>query len=301
MARLDRAPHVQRPLRRRALRRTPSAGRRGRARLRRRRLRGVWLGRRRRARPRRGSRGAGSPFVRRLESSGRRGDHDAVRQDGPRLRPESRGPARMRWRAPPAPRSCSARRGARARRTRTRPLRQAEATDRLTLAGAGEIEWEPDSLSRIPLCRDLGMAGRFRSRRRDCGGDPQRHAANRLVRDFPRARGRAARERGVGAAGQLPRCADRLPAARRAAGWTGDIQVFAPTASFLYDVRGFLDSWLRDLALEQERGGVVPFVVPNVLGKARPAAAWGDAATVVPWVLNERYADTTVLDGSTRA
>ena len=36
-------------------------------------------------------------------------------------------------------------------------------------------------------------------------------------------------------------------------GWTGDIQVFAPTASFLYDVRGFLDSWLRDLALEQER------------------------------------------------
>ena len=80
-------------------------------------------------------------------------------------------------------------------------------------------------------------------------------------------------------------------------GWTGDIQVFAPTASFLYDVRGFLDSWLRDLALEQEHeDGVVPFVVPNVLGKARPAAAWGDAATVVPWVLNERYADTTVLE-----
>ena len=59
-------------------------------------------------------------------------------------------------------------------------------------------------------------------------------------------------------------------------GWTGDIQVFAPTASFLYDVRGFLDSWLRDLALEQEAGdGIVPFVVPNVLGRPRPAAAWG--------------------------
>ncbi len=36
-------------------------------------------------------------------------------------------------------------------------------------------------------------------------------------------------------------------------GWTGDIQVFAPTACFVYDVGGFLSSWLTDLALEQRR------------------------------------------------
>jgi alpha-L-rhamnosidase len=35
----------------------------------------------------------------------------------------------------------------------------------------------------------------------------------------------------------------------------------------------------------------VPFVVPNVLGPAAPAAAWGDAATVVPMVLHERFGD----------
>lgn len=35
-------------------------------------------------------------------------------------------------------------------------------------------------------------------------------------------------------------------------GWTGDIQVFSPTASFLYDCDGFLSSWLVDLALEQK-------------------------------------------------
>ncbi|MGH3102213.1 MAG: family 78 glycoside hydrolase catalytic domain, partial [Thermoleophilia bacterium] len=34
-------------------------------------------------------------------------------------------------------------------------------------------------------------------------------------------------------------------------GWTGDIQVFAPTASFLFDSAGFLSSWLADLAAEQ--------------------------------------------------
>src|SRR6185312_12516568 len=34
-------------------------------------------------------------------------------------------------------------------------------------------------------------------------------------------------------------------------GWTGDIQVFAPTAAFLYDCTGTLLSWLRDVAAEQ--------------------------------------------------
>src|SRR5690606_38819444 len=75
-------------------------------------------------------------------------------------------------------------------------------------------------------------------------------------------------------------------------GWTGDIQIFAPAASFLYDVRAFLSSWLTDLALEQKRaGGIVPLVVPNVLGDPVPAAAWGDAAVIVPWVLLERFGD----------
>ena len=42
-------------------------------------------------------------------------------------------------------------------------------------------------------------------------------------------------------------------------GWTGDIQVFAPTACFLYDAAGFLASWLADLAADQQRrrGGAV--------------------------------------------
>ncbi|HEY3682189.1 MAG TPA: family 78 glycoside hydrolase catalytic domain [Streptosporangiaceae bacterium] len=79
-------------------------------------------------------------------------------------------------------------------------------------------------------------------------------------------------------------------------GWTGDIQVFAPTASFLFDTAGFLGSWLGDLAADQQADGTVGFVAPNVLGRTPPAAAWGDAAAVVPWVLYERYGDPAVLD-----
>ena len=80
-------------------------------------------------------------------------------------------------------------------------------------------------------------------------------------------------------------------------GWTGDIQVFAPTACFLYDAAGFLTSWLADLDAEQKAaGGIVPFVVPNVLPtRPLPAAAWGDAAVIVPWVLYQQYGDVGIL------
>ncbi|AWS44114.1 alpha-L-rhamnosidase [Streptosporangium sp. 'caverna'] len=80
-------------------------------------------------------------------------------------------------------------------------------------------------------------------------------------------------------------------------GWTGDIQVFAPTASFLYDSAGTLTSWLADLAAEQAALGTVPHYVPwvDLLFPAEPAAAWGDAAAVVPWVLYQRFGDLGIL------
>ncbi|GAA2650530.1 alpha-L-rhamnosidase [Paractinoplanes durhamensis] len=80
-------------------------------------------------------------------------------------------------------------------------------------------------------------------------------------------------------------------------GWTGDIQVFSPTASFLYDTAGFLGSWLADLAAEQQKDGSVPYVIPDVIRRPGPAtAAWGDAATIVPWVIYQRTGDRDVLE-----
>jgi alpha-L-rhamnosidase len=79
-------------------------------------------------------------------------------------------------------------------------------------------------------------------------------------------------------------------------GWTGDLQVFTPTASFLFDSAGFLSSWLADLAAEQQPDGSVPFVVPDVIETPEPAAAaWGDAAALVPWVLYQRTGDVRLL------
>ena len=80
-------------------------------------------------------------------------------------------------------------------------------------------------------------------------------------------------------------------------GWTGDLQVFAPTAAFLYDCCGLIESWLADLAAEQAELGTVPAYVPwvELIFAAAPAAAWGDAAVVVPWVLYERFGDVDLL------
>lgn len=85
-------------------------------------------------------------------------------------------------------------------------------------------------------------------------------------------------------------------------GWTGDICLFAPTAAYLYDVQGFLGSWLKDVRSDQIKWGTVPFYVPFVpLGVwAHPQAisTWGDSAVEVPWTLYMESGDPRILETS---
>ncbi len=79
-------------------------------------------------------------------------------------------------------------------------------------------------------------------------------------------------------------------------GWTGDLNAFAPTAAYLYDVRNVLGSWLADLAAEQQASGSVPWVVPDVLGHASaPTGLWSDVAVSLPWALYSEYGDVEIL------
>jgi alpha-L-rhamnosidase len=82
-------------------------------------------------------------------------------------------------------------------------------------------------------------------------------------------------------------------------GWTGDLQVFMPTACFLFDCESMLDSWLDDVAADQAHYGTVPPWVPFFdLGPAQepiPIAAWGDAAVIVPWALYQHFGDRQLL------
>lgn len=92
-------------------------------------------------------------------------------------------------------------------------------------------------------------------------------------------------------------------------GWTGDAQVFSPTAAFNMNVQLFFRKWLRDVYVETtpERG--VPHTAPDAViysggfdGKGGgleihndACAVWGDVATVVPWVMYCAYGDKKIL------
>ncbi len=187
-----------------------------------------------------------------------------------------------------------------------RPLRTAQATDVYILRGGTEETWEPrftyhgfryveitgrpdepglDDIRALVCHSDLERTGWF-----ECS-DP---LLNRLHENIVWSM----RGNFFSLPTDCPQRDERL-------GWTGDIQVFAPTASFLYQCAGFLTSWLADLAAEQGEDGMVPYVVPNILpaslprdigGATVPAAAWGDAAVLVPWTLYQRYGDIGILE-----
>ena len=78
-------------------------------------------------------------------------------------------------------------------------------------------------------------------------------------------------------------------------GWTGDAQVFSRTASFNMNVHNFFSKWLKDIAADQQ-DGVVPFVIPNVLGAAINSTGWADVATIIPWNMYLTYGDKRVLE-----
>jgi alpha-L-rhamnosidase len=79
-------------------------------------------------------------------------------------------------------------------------------------------------------------------------------------------------------------------------GWTGDAQVFSPTAAFNFDVAAFYTKWTKDIAADQLPDGIVPHVIPDVLSGGGGSAAWADAALIVPWTTYLAYADKRILE-----
>lgn len=179
----------------------------------------------------------------------------------------------------------------------TRPLRRAAATDGIILGGGectieprgtfhgfryAEItgwpaEFDPECVRAVVLHSDMRRTGWFSS---------SHEGLNRLHENVLWSM----RGNFLSVPTDCPQRDERM-------GWTGDAQVFAPTATTLFDSAGFLASWLDDLAAEQsQRDGIVPFVVPDVLRfPVGPMAAWGDAATVIPDVLAGRLGDTGIV------
>lgn len=178
----------------------------------------------------------------------------------------------------------------------TETLRSAEATDTYVLGGAGvqtlaprftfhgfrfaEISGMPieqlHSVHGVVIGSELRRTGWFES---------SDERLNRLHENIVQS----ARSNFVDIPMDCPQRDERL-------GWTGDLQLFAPAATFLFDAAAMLDGWLADLRAEQHPDGSVPSTVPDILrdwiapGNAR-TAGFSDAAVLVPDALYRAYGD----------
>ena len=184
----------------------------------------------------------------------------------------------------------------------TRPLRVARQTDRYVLRGGREEIWEPEytihgfryvevsgwpgdldpeAFTAVVIHSDLARTGTF-----ECSDSMLNQLHSNVV---------------WGMRGNFVDVPTDCPQRNERLGWTGDFQIFAATASFLYRIPGFTASWLKDLAAEQGTDGPPPLVVPEVTFDKPPfpvrpvMAAWGDAAVLVPWVLYQRTGDLEFL------
>ena len=182
----------------------------------------------------------------------------------------------------------------------TENLRNAAQTVQYTLKGEGDEVYEPhftfqgfryvavegfpgtptlDAITGIAVYSDLTPTGTF---------ETSNALVNRLQQNIVWGQ----RGNFIDVPTDCPQRDERL-------GWTGDAQVFAPTAAFNMDVSGFFAKWLADIPLDQKSDGAVPWVIPNVLDRKRPgnagAAGWSDVAVIIPWTMFRAYGDTAFL------
>ena len=92
---------------------------------------------------------------------------------------------------------------------------------------------------------------------------------------------------------------------RERTGWLGDMQVFAPTGCYEYDIEEFLRHWLADIRNEQLPDGQIPHITPCMKShdimkppgiEGVSSAGWSDAAVIIPWRLYEAYGDIRILE-----
>lgn len=91
--------------------------------------------------------------------------------------------------------------------------------------------------------------------------------------------------------------------------WTGDVQIFCKTGSYLMDTAAFLRKWMQDVRDRQSSAGKVPCHAPDVrnnefipgidfIARMDGCCGWADVAVLVPWRLYLQYGDERYLTES---
>lgn len=83
-------------------------------------------------------------------------------------------------------------------------------------------------------------------------------------------------------------------------GWSGDAQIFCPTASYLFDYLPIAKKYLNDLYDWQTKNGCLPQIAPEggtdfYMRSMNGSVGWADAGVLIPYALWKQYSDTEIL------
>jgi len=189
------------------------------------------------------------------------------------------------------------RKGDRQGRLYTDNLRTAKATDRYTFAKDGTVVYQPRltqhgfryvEITGVDVPPEVGdvQGVVLGSDLRDIGdlsvSDPM---LNQLVQNIR-----------WGQRGNFLSIPTDTPARDERLGWTGDISIFAPTASRYQDTRAFLGKWMQDVEDAQRPNGNIPAVVPQPRKEFdETGVGWSDAFITVPYAVWRATGDTQIV------
>lgn len=82
--------------------------------------------------------------------------------------------------------------------------------------------------------------------------------------------------------------------------WTGDAQIFAGTAMYLFNFLPFARKFVRDMTDWQKKDGKFPQIAPDggvdfYMNPLHGSVGWADAGVIIPFLLWKQYGDEQIL------
>ncbi len=143
-----------------------------------------------------------------------------------------------------------------------------------------DVPFHPEDFTAIAVYSDLERTGWFES-------------SNALLNRFFEATVWSAKNNHLDVPTDCP--------TRERHGWTGDAQIFARTASYLFRFAPFARKYENDLQDIQHTNGCYPQIAPKggvdpYMSPMDGSAGWSDAGVLIPWVIYSQYGDRRILE-----
>lgn len=141
------------------------------------------------------------------------------------------------------------------------------------------VGWKADDFTAIAVCSDIERTGYFES-------------SNALLNKFVECTVWSAKNNSADIPTDCP--------TRERHGWTGDIQIFLNTASYLFDYNAFFKKYLNDVFDWQKKSGKLPQIAPYggvdfFMAVMNGSVGWSDIGILGPYRIWKKYGDRQIL------